>query len=125
MTIYSWQLTKTNFNLITNRCEEQINECESNPCQNKAKCYDLIGGYYCQCPIGYTGPDCNLRISSCVSVPCLNGGICRDNVNSYGFTCLFLPGFIGLYCEQVDDVCKSNPCRNGASCYTNKPSKFM
>ena len=79
----------------------------------------------CQCPIGHTGPDCNLRISSCVSVPCLNGGICRDNVNSYGFTCLFLPGFIGLYCEQVDDVCKSNPCRNGASCYTNKPSKFM
>ena len=35
-----------------------INECESNPCQNGATCRDLVGGYVCSCGGGYTGPNC-------------------------------------------------------------------
>lgn len=34
------------------RCEENINECESNPCQNEATCLDHIGEYTCVCMPG-------------------------------------------------------------------------
>ena len=29
-------------------CEQQVNECTPNPCQNGAACSDLLGGYSCQ-----------------------------------------------------------------------------
>lgn len=29
-------------------CEEQLNECSSNPCQHGATCSDFIGGYRCE-----------------------------------------------------------------------------
>jgi collagen type VI alpha len=35
-----------------------INECDSNPCRNGGQCTDLINGYTCTCPQGYTGMNC-------------------------------------------------------------------
>lgn len=35
-----------------------INECESNPCQNNATCVDQINQYTCNCLPGYTGKHC-------------------------------------------------------------------
>ena len=35
-----------------------IDDCASNPCQNKATCTDLVDGYRCQCLPGYTGKQC-------------------------------------------------------------------
>ena len=35
-----------------------IDECQSDPCQNGATCNDLINGYNCSCADGYTGNDC-------------------------------------------------------------------
>lgn len=29
-------------------CEEQLDECSSNPCQHGATCSDFIGGYRCE-----------------------------------------------------------------------------
>ena len=36
-----------------------IDECDSDPCQNGATCNDGVNGYTCtNCPAGSTGPDC-------------------------------------------------------------------
>ena len=35
-----------------------VNECESEPCQNGATCVDGINAYTCECVKGYTGHDC-------------------------------------------------------------------
>ena len=49
-----------NFLFITGKlCEVDIDECSSSPCDNKATCMDLPGGFTCMCPQGFTGPDCN------------------------------------------------------------------
>jgi Notch-like protein len=37
------------------RCENQLNECHSNPCQNGGKCVDLVNKYICQCQHGTSG----------------------------------------------------------------------
>ena len=36
------------------RCEVNINECESNPCQNEGTCIDERGGFRCICMPGKT-----------------------------------------------------------------------
>ena len=35
-----------------------INECESNPCENGGTCMDLEDGYNCACELGFTGTVC-------------------------------------------------------------------
>ena len=56
---YSFYLAKSTFHIVTGFtgavCEVDLNECESNPCQNSATCVDLIGYYSCQCTDGFTG----------------------------------------------------------------------
>ncbi|XP_073129495.1 wall-associated receptor kinase-like 8 [Henckelia pumila] len=34
---------------------QDINECEYNPCTEKAKCNNVPGSFYCSCPYGYVG----------------------------------------------------------------------
>ena len=37
-----------------------IDECASNPCENRATCYDHVNKYSCGCEDGYTGYDCEI-----------------------------------------------------------------
>lgn len=46
------------------RCEVNIDECASSPCDN-GKCIDGIGGYTCDCFAGYEGEHCELEIDEC------------------------------------------------------------
>lgn len=59
------------------------------PCAG-AECVDLVNSYLCQCPEGFSGPDCG-EISSmsayCLSFPCQNGGTCQEGANGYICTC--------------------------------------
>lgn len=38
--------------------DEDIDECESNPCMNGGNCIDRINGYQCSCMISYIGQHC-------------------------------------------------------------------
>ena len=81
-----------------------IDECESNPCENGGTCTDMEDGYSCACESGFTGPECetgNINFSLC-------GHIYRINKISYWvklsllcyceicFCCAFFPVCIRL-----------------------------
>lgn len=58
-----------------------------------AECVDLVNSYLCECPEGFSGPNCEVSsgISAlCQSFPCQNGGTCQDTVD--GYTCNCPPG---------------------------------
>lgn len=38
-------------------CEQDVDECSVDPCQNGATCVDMVADYTCVCPLGYTGND--------------------------------------------------------------------
>ena len=84
-------------------CQDEINECESAPCQNGATCKDLIGSYSCHCTKGFQGQNCELNVDDCHPNPCQNGATCHDLVNN--FSCSCPPGdlFRG-YCDVVLSV---------------------
>ncbi|KAL3276606.1 hypothetical protein HHI36_011978 [Cryptolaemus montrouzieri] len=45
-------------------CEFDMNECESNPCQNGATCINEIGSFHCNCPPNTTGIFCGQILSN-------------------------------------------------------------
>ena len=36
-----------------------IDDCASSPCQNGARCNDLVNDFACNCTPGYTGKNCS------------------------------------------------------------------
>ena len=46
------------------KCEIDINECESNPCQ-WGVCENKINGFTCACEDGYEGRFCETEINEC------------------------------------------------------------
>ncbi|XP_063771832.1 sushi, nidogen and EGF-like domain-containing protein 1 isoform X2 [Pseudophryne corroboree] len=95
------------------QCEE-IDECESQPCQNGAVCKDRVSHFLCDCQEGYSGKHCELEINECFSEPCKNGGTCQNFPG--GFLCTCPEGFVGAHCETELDGCDSSPCQNGGIC---------
>ena len=89
-------------------CQDEINECESAPCQNGATCKDLIGSYSCQCTKGFQGQNCELNVDDCQPNPCQNGATCHDLVNS--FSCSCPPGDLcrGLQALVLTSACFSS-----------------
>lgn len=47
---------------------DDVNECSSNPCQNGATCIDSYGRYFCICPAGFAGVNCNRRCTKQLDV---------------------------------------------------------
>ena len=40
------------------RCQYNIDDCDSKPCLNGGKCTDKVNGFTCECPGGFTGKQC-------------------------------------------------------------------
>ncbi|NXE46438.1 CRUM1 protein, partial [Casuarius casuarius] len=96
-------------------CDAEIDECDSEPCQNGALCSDHVGFYTCTCAPGYQGIQCEVDIDECVSQPCEHNGTCHDLINSYHCDCSDT-GFEGDHCELDILECASEPCLNSATC---------
>ncbi|KAM9316464.1 sushi, nidogen and EGF-like domain-containing protein 1 [Gastrophryne carolinensis] len=94
-------------------CEE-IDECESQPCQNGGLCNNRVSYLRCECLEGYSGKFCELEMNECLSEPCKNGGSCQDLPG--GFLCNCPEGYVGTQCETELDGCDSSPCQNGGIC---------
>ena len=54
---------------------KDIDECASNPCKNLATCKDMVNGYTCICPEGYSGTHCETHMDVCDSPE--NKGFCE------------------------------------------------
>lgn len=48
------------------QCEENFDECQSDPCQNDAQCIDGYGQYHCQCQPGWTGNAISFQCLQCI-----------------------------------------------------------
>lgn len=75
-------------------CEEDYNECESNPCLNNGTCFDVTNGYSCSCQAGYSGIHCEIDVAVCNATNetrCANGGICVEGPG-VTFSCKCPPG---------------------------------
>ena len=59
-------------------CDQQQNECESNPCYFGGTCVDLVGGFRCLCVEGvFMGERCEAVIRQCGFLnPCGDHAIC-------------------------------------------------
>ncbi|CAB1314375.1 unnamed protein product, partial [Coregonus sp. 'balchen'] len=96
------------------RCQIDVDECSSYPCQNGGTCSDQVNGFTCQCPSGFTGTVCQTDIDKCKDRACLNGALCVQGVDN--FTCVCEGGYTGTLCETDMDECVSQPCLNGGQC---------
>ncbi|XP_029938701.1 sushi, nidogen and EGF-like domain-containing protein 1 isoform X2 [Salarias fasciatus] len=96
------------------RCQIDVDECASHPCQNGGTCKDQINSFTCQCPHGYTGILCETDVDECRDHPCLNNASCVHSAG--GFSCVCEPGYTGVLCETDVNECESQPCLNGGEC---------
>ena len=63
-------------------CEENIDDCPGNLCENGATCIDVIDGYTCACPPRFTGEYCGEDVDECSIRPsvCQNGATCTNTL---------------------------------------------
>ncbi|XP_078282273.1 LOW QUALITY PROTEIN: protein crumbs homolog 2a [Rhinoraja longicauda] len=94
-------------------CSSAVNECLSEPCQNKGTCIAGLDTYTCQCPrdpLIYFGKNCELLFDACRFPLCMNNGTCHTTLGSLQYNCTCLPGFTGTQCSVNINECESNPC---------------
>ena len=58
------------------KCETEVDECDSNPCENGGSCTDDVNSFTCDCITGFTGTECEVNIDNCENDPCENSGVC-------------------------------------------------
>ena len=88
-------------------CQEVINQCDPNPCQNGGRCENHVGGYTCHClkqsddGILYGGVNCGVRLVGCEGHECQNQGSCSPFLldGTHGYTCSCSAGHSGPLCE--------------------------
>uniref|UniRef100_A0A8B9EVS5 Neurogenic locus notch homolog protein 1 n=1 Tax=Anser cygnoides TaxID=8845 RepID=A0A8B9EVS5_ANSCY len=104
-------------------CEEQVDECSPNPCQNGATCTDYLGGYSCEvgavlmrCRGAGRGQRglCWALSGGCGSARGRNRAAVRMSQAPCGNWCV--AGYHGVNCSEEINECLSHPCQNGGTC---------
>lgn len=123
-------------------CEEQVDECIPNPCQNGATCTDYLGGYSCEVSqenlVVRDRSVCRRRhfrlkpakspffvkellvwqrrkkLPSKQKLACFMFGINSPRSFSRFLKCV--PGYHGVNCSDEINECLSQPCQNGGTC---------
>ncbi|CAF4503736.1 unnamed protein product, partial [Didymodactylos carnosus] len=68
------------------KCNYNIDECQSNTCPKNTHCIDLINNYTCVCDSGWTGNDCLTDIDECETLkPCKAAKTCLNLPGTYKF----------------------------------------
>ncbi|KAG8299319.1 hypothetical protein J6590_103900 [Homalodisca vitripennis] len=100
---------------IEKRCDQNIDECASEPCLHGGTCVDGLASYTCVCSDEYVGERCEqVRLITCDSQPCSNGASCldvRNDKTNDNFTCTCAPYYAGNYCEMA--YCEVESCQKG------------
>ena len=93
---------------FTGNCSQEINECNSNPCQFGGTCIDLVSDYRCECSIYTSGKNCSVVCPSssceqeiCSPNPCLNRGVCDVQSGQRICQCCRFGQFSGPLCKQT------------------------
>ncbi|XP_072035205.1 uncharacterized protein [Amphiura filiformis] len=99
-------------NFRGDKCEEELTNCDQNPCKNGATCDDTGGIFTCLCPAGYEGIIC--ENTPCDSITCENGATCE--LDGSTALCVCVDGYYGNRCQRDRNECASEPCQNGGMC---------
>ncbi|XP_072367573.1 protein crumbs homolog 1 isoform X1 [Scyliorhinus torazame] len=89
------------------RCEMDVNECDSTPCQNGGTCQNTMESYICHCParneqeIFYGGKNCTDILTGCENHECQNGATCIPYLKDaqHRHYCLCANGYTKLNCQ--------------------------
>jgi Notch 1 len=68
-------------------CQNDVNECDKNPCLNNGTCVNQPGTYECQCQGNYLGRVCERQHICLERSPCFNHGRCRTKGENYYCEC--------------------------------------
>lgn len=104
-------------------CEVNVDECESQPCQNGGRCQDGVASYTCHCSdpepgdLPWGGCHCQVQLSGCVDHPCQNGATCvpwlqggeGGEEEEHGHWCSCPPGFYDDRCSTGTTFSFSTP----------------
>ncbi|XP_078377926.1 uncharacterized protein LOC144661094 isoform X1 [Oculina patagonica] len=108
-----------------------VNPCTNNPCKNGGTC-TVTGDdiYYCQCPDGFEGNNCDTKIpcppgkktdnaqGRCCAFPFVYGGVTYNSCTKVAHSrlwCSLTAKYSGQWANCVNP-CTNNPCKNGATC---------
>lgn len=74
-------------------CEDDVDECDVNPCGNKGTCVNTLGGFSCRCDGELSGSPLLCSTDECANLKCQNGGTCLPSPG--GQRCQCASGFEG------------------------------
>lgn len=100
-------------------CQEDVDECLSEPCLHGGTCEDTVAGYICRCLEAWGGHDCSVQLTGCQGHTCPLAATCIPTFESgvHSFVCRCPPGTHGSFCGQntTFSIVAGNPAQASVS----------